>query len=44
MVVEASKSQLTAEFKSVDALTNGAKPVSLKKFQVASGSNDLQVL
>jgi alkaline phosphatase D len=44
MVVEASKSELSAEFKSVDALTKGAKPVSLKKFKVASGSTDLQLV
>jgi alkaline phosphatase D len=44
MVVEATKSELNAEFKAVDALTKGAKPVSLKKFRVASGDPTLQVL
>jgi alkaline phosphatase D len=44
MVVEASKSELTAEFKAVDALTKGAKPVSLKKFRVASGDPTLQLV
>ena len=44
MVVEASKHELSAEFKSVDAFTKGAKPVSLKKFKVASGSTDLQLV
>jgi alkaline phosphatase D len=37
-VVEASKKELTAEFKSVDTMTKGAKPVSLAKFQVNSGT------
>ena len=36
-VVEVSKKKLKAEFKSVDALTKGAKPASLAKFEVASG-------
>jgi alkaline phosphatase D len=43
-VVEVSKSELQAEFKSVDPFTAGAKPVSLKKFRVASGDPTLQVL
>ena len=44
MVIEASKKELKAEFKAVDALTKGAKATSLKKFKVASGDPNLQVL
>jgi phosphodiesterase/alkaline phosphatase D-like protein len=44
MVVEASKKSLDVEFKSVDTQTKGAKPVSLKKFRVASGERTVQVL
>jgi alkaline phosphatase D len=36
-VVEVSKKTLKAEFKAVDAMTPGAKPASLAKFEIDSG-------
>ena len=43
-VIEVSKSKVAAEFKSCDALTKGAKPQSLARFEIESGDPTLHQL
>jgi alkaline phosphatase D len=43
-VLEASKSELKAQYKFVDALTKGAKPTTAASFRVASGVPQLETL
>jgi phosphodiesterase/alkaline phosphatase D-like protein len=43
-VVTASQSELKAEFKTVDALTRGAKPATSASFRVAAGNPQLEIV
>lgn len=43
-ILEAGPSELTCEFKSVDALSPNAPAHSLQKFRVASGSTDVELV
>ena len=43
-VATVGKNEITAEFRTCDALTRGAKPVTSAKFQVASGAPELNVV
>lgn len=43
-IATVSKNELTVEYRTCDALTRGAKPVTSAKFQVASGVPELNVV